>query len=194
MLSKYHILISIFIALSLTVKGSDSFIQESEHPISAALQNLLATGNIEEAADAVKGFSVPELAALPDSILFDYYYLKAFVKDSEGNEKSKRNYLMAAKDLCEKFLGIHTPVYLELCHAIGDSFEKTGDRLSAFEIYQAVNDIIVKNFRGYKIYIMYPKLDSNEFTSRFIGETRGVDVVLIKKGVKDLLIDDIMFS
>lgn len=125
------------LALGFSARGNTSTIASSPHPISEALQRLVETGEVSYVAEAVEGYSVEELAALPDSILFDYYYLKAFIKGEEGFEKQKRNYLFAAKDLCEKSLGIHSPVYLELCWAIGDSYEADGDLLSAFEIYQA---------------------------------------------------------
>lgn len=108
-----------------------------QHPISNALNQLMADGNFDLAKRSIETYSTQDLAELPDSILFDFYYLKAAIRDNEGNEKSKREYLINAKNLCEKSQGIHSPVYLELCWAIGNSLEKEGDTLSAFEIYQA---------------------------------------------------------
>ena len=107
------------------------------HPISSALNQLLNNGNIEKAKESIFGYSVNELAALPDSVLLDYYYLKGIIKQSEGENDNMRSYLIAAKDLCEKSQGIHSPLYLELCWAIGNSFEESGDTVSAFETYQA---------------------------------------------------------
>lgn len=109
----------------------------AQHPISNALTRLMETGNFREANEAISNYSSLELAALPDSTLFDYYYLKAAIKDNEDDEIHKRDYLIEAKKLCEKSQGIHSPVYLEICWAIGKSFEENGDILSAFEIYQA---------------------------------------------------------
>ena len=127
----------IIVALGFSARGNNASSNPTPHPISTALQNLVVSGDILSAREAVKDYSIEELAALPDSILFDYYYLKAFINGEEGEETQKRSYLIAAKDLCEKSLGIHSPVYLEICWAIGDSFETDGDLLSAFEIYQA---------------------------------------------------------
>lgn len=107
------------------------------HPISSALYQLLDDGNIEKAKESISGYSINELAALPDSVLLDYYYLKGLIKQSEGENDKKRAYLIAAKELCEKSVGIHSPLYLELCWAIGKSFEESGDTVSAFETYQA---------------------------------------------------------
>ena len=109
----------------------------AQHPISVVLQNLLENGDFDAARKAIKVYSVNELSELPDSVLFDYYYLQAAIKGNEGKEDSKRKYLLAAKSLCEKSQGIHSPVYLELCWAIGKSFEESRDTISAFEIYQA---------------------------------------------------------
>lgn len=109
----------------------------SQHPISNALFRLMDNGDFDLAKRSIETYSINELAELPDSVLFDYYYLKAAIRGNEGNEISKRKYLLEAKSLCEKSQGIHSPVYLELCWAIGKSFEEEGDTLSAFEIYQA---------------------------------------------------------
>lgn len=120
------------VALALSVHGLFA-----QHSISDALIRLLNTGDFREAKESISNYSIAELAALPDSVLFDYYYLKAAIRGNDGDETDKRTYLLEAKKLCEKSQGIHSPVYLELCWAIGNSFEVAGDTLSAFEIYQA---------------------------------------------------------
>lgn len=109
----------------------------SQHPISNALYRLMDDGDFDLAERSIETYSIKELAELPDSVLFDYYYLKAVIRGNEGNERSKRKYLLEAKNLCEKSQGIHSPVYLEICWAIGKSFEEEGDTLAAYEIYQA---------------------------------------------------------
>ena len=109
----------------------------AQHPIRNALYRLLAKGDFQEANEAINNYAVNELATLPDSILFDYYYLKAAIKGNDGDETNKRAYLLEAKKLCEKSQGIHSPVYLEICWAIGKSFEDIGDIVAAFEIYQS---------------------------------------------------------
>lgn len=112
------------------------FSVSAQHPITKAIYNLMDVGNIADAERTISQYNEKELALLPDSILFDYYYLQAVIQDNKGEEARKRKLLISAKDLCEYSLGIHSPVYLELCWAIGDSFEKEGDIVSAFEIYQ----------------------------------------------------------
>ena len=124
----------IFTVVAMILSVTNMFAQ---HPISNALARLLNTGNFREAEEAISNYSITELAELPDSILFDYYYLKAAIKGNDGKETNKRAYLIEAKKLCEKSQGIHSPVYLELCWAIGNSFEQSGDTLAAFETYQA---------------------------------------------------------
>ena len=109
----------------------------AQHPISDTLYKLLNTGNFEKAKEEINGYTVHELAVLPDSVLFDYYYLKACINGKEGNETGKRAYLLEAKNLCEQTQGIHSPVYLEICWVLGNSFENARDTISAFEIYQA---------------------------------------------------------
>ena len=120
------------VALALSVQ-----VLFAEHPISNALARLLNTGDFREAKESISNYSIMELAALPDSVLFDYYYLKASIRGKEGDEVHKRTYLNEAKKLCEKSQGIHSTVYLELCWALGNSFENSGDTIAAFEIYQA---------------------------------------------------------
>lgn len=109
----------------------------SQHPISNTLYELLETGDFEKSKNTLERYSIQEIAELPDSTLLDYFYLKACIRQHEGNETGMRKYLIEAKKLCEKSQGIHSPLYLELCWAIGNSFENEGDTLSAFEIYQA---------------------------------------------------------
>lgn len=109
----------------------------AQHPISVALHRLLDTGNFMEASETINTYTINELTSLPDSTLFDYYYLQAAIKGNDGDETNKREYLIDAKKLCEKSQGIHSPVYLEVCWALGKSFEENKDTLSAFEIYQA---------------------------------------------------------
>lgn len=120
------------IALALSVQ-----VVFAQHPISNALVRLLNTGDFREAKESISNYSITELAELPDSVVFDYYYLKAAIKGNDGDEIQKRAYLIKAKKLCEKSQGIHSPMYLELCWAIGKSFEEARDTLAAFEIYQA---------------------------------------------------------
>ena len=60
------------IALALSVQ-----VVFAQHPISNALARLLNTGDFREAKESISNYSIAELAALPDSVLFDYYYLKA---------------------------------------------------------------------------------------------------------------------
>ena len=114
-----------------------SGMMSAQHPISIALDQLFETGDYEQAKEAVRNYSIEELAALPDSTLFDYYYLKAMINDNDGKESAKRKYLIEAKKLCETSLGIHSPVYVEICWALGLSFEEAGDIVSAFETYQS---------------------------------------------------------
>lgn len=116
-----------------------AFILNAQHPISVALDRFLKTGNCDDACNSISGYSNSELAALPDSVFFDYCYLKAVILDLNGieSEKEKQSYLKKAKNLCSKLYGIHSPVYLEICWALGNSYEKTGDTVSAFELYQA---------------------------------------------------------
>lgn len=131
---KFLISIKLVLILGLMLVNGVAY---SQHPISNALYQLMANGDFDMAKLSIETYSIKDLAELPDSVLFDYYYLKAAIKGNEGKENSKRKYMIEAKKLCEKSQGIHSLVYLELCWAIGSSFEEEGDTLSAFEIYQA---------------------------------------------------------
>lgn len=134
-LSKTRHCLKVFVAIVTLVLSAQGLF--AQHPISNALTRLLNTGDFSEATKSISNYSITELAELPDSVLFDYYYLRAAISGNEGKGKNKRKYLIEAKNLCEKSQGIHSPVYLELCWAIGNSFEEEGDVLTAFEIYQA---------------------------------------------------------
>ena len=109
----------------------------AQHPISNELQKYLNTGNCRDAENAIKKYTSTDLRALPDSVLMDYYYLMAAICADEGDESNKLAYLYESKNLCEKSQGIHSPVYLEICWAIGDALESRGDTIAAFELYQA---------------------------------------------------------
>ena len=109
----------------------------AQHPISQALIRLMEDGNYDTAQQSISAYTLAELTVLPDSTLFDYYYLKGAINDNQGNINDKIKYLTAAKALCEKSQGIHSPVYVELCWCIGKDLAAIGDTLGAFEIYQA---------------------------------------------------------
>jgi len=96
-----------------------------------------ALSNIDSVANIIASISFADLQEQPDSVLFDYYYLKAYADDINGNSNAKVADLKKAKDLCESSQGIHTPVYLEVVWAIGGELEATGDTCGAFEIYQS---------------------------------------------------------
>lgn len=119
------------------VFGLSTLFSLAQHPISSALHRLLETGNYNDANEIISKYSNKDLSNLPDSILFDFYYLKAAKCSNDGDETGKRDFLIKAKNLCEKSQGIHSPVYLEICYAIGKSYEEIGDTISVFEIYQA---------------------------------------------------------
>lgn len=57
-----------------------------------------------------------------------------------------------------------------------------------------INDLIIENFGGTKIYIVDPYLDINNIISCYFSEIRGLEVILTKKGVTELLIDDVKLS
>lgn len=137
----------------------------AQHPISNTLARLLDTGNFREAKESISNYSVTELAALPDSVLFDYYYLKAAIGGNDGDDINKRAYLIEAKKLCEKSQGMHTPVYLELCWAIGNSFENSGDTIAAFEIYQAA---LIQSIGLYSLQDEDVKWQYNEINDKVI--------------------------
>ena len=56
----------------------------AQHPISNALIQLLNTGDFSEATKSISNYSITELAELPDSVLFDYYYLRAAISGNDG--------------------------------------------------------------------------------------------------------------
>ena len=154
----------------------------AQHPISNALARLLNTGDFREAKESISNYSIAELAALPDSVLFDYYYLKAAIRGYDGDEIHKRAYLIEAKKLCEKSQGVHSPVYLELCWAIGTSFENSRDTIAAFEIYQAalVQSIGLYSLQDEDVKWQYGEINNkvidwykNDFLRKTMIEHRG---------------------
>ena len=126
----------IICSLSILLTMGFNFAQ-AQHPISNALHSLTTDGDFEKAKKTISRFTDKDVVSLPDSTIFDYYYLKGAIAQNDGDLKGKLTYLTAAKMLCEYSLGIHDPVYLELCWTLGKDLARAGEIVSAFEIYQS---------------------------------------------------------
>ena len=109
----------------------------ANHPISNTLYKLLEDGDYDKAKASISAYKDNDVANLPDSIKFDYFYLRGAIAQNDGNRIEKLKYLTKAKICCEDALGIHSPVYLELCWSVGKDLAELGDTVSAFEIYQS---------------------------------------------------------
>lgn len=93
--------------------------------------------NPQAIREALSKITQSQLESAPDSVQFDYYYLSAAVDDMEDKhtpEKIKN--LVMAKALCERSLGVHSPVYVELMWAIGNEYICNNDTLSALKYYR----------------------------------------------------------
>ena len=94
----------------------------AQHPISNALTRLLNTGDFRDAQEAISNYSISELAALPDSTLFDYHYLGGYLNSEIHNHEKAIYHLTEAKRLCDKSLGTHSIGYMEIMRGLGDEY------------------------------------------------------------------------
>ena len=119
------------VALALSVQ-----VLFAQHPISNALTRLLNTGDFREAQEAISNYSISELAALPDSTLFDYHYLGGYLNSEIHNHEKAIYHLTEAKRLCDKSLGTHSIGYMEIMQGLGNEYIELGQYDEALAIYQ----------------------------------------------------------
>ena len=108
------------------------------------------------------------------------------INDNDGQESAKRKYLIEAKKLCETSLGIHSPVYVEVCWALGLSFEEAGDIVSAFETYQSalIQSIGLYSLKNEMVKEWYEEMGKMSACESGLGETSGEGVFGLQRGFK----------
>ena len=96
--------------------------------MSQRISDAITSQNPDECKILMKQITDSEIKNMPDSTLFEYYYLAGFVAMETDEIEEQINYLTKAKDICETKLGINNNVFLyfEIIKALGEACEELG--------------------------------------------------------------------
>lgn len=96
--------------------------------MSQRISDAITSQNPDECKILMKQIKESDIKNMPDSTLFDYYYLAGFVAMETDDIEEQINYLTKAKDICETKLGINNNVFLyfEIIKALGEACEELG--------------------------------------------------------------------
>lgn len=113
--------------------------------MSQRISDAITSQNPDECKILMKQITESDIKNMPDSTLFDYYYLAGFVAMETDEIEEQINYLTKAKDICETKLGINNYVfvYFEIIKALGDACEDLDRKDEALLWYE---EGIVKGF------------------------------------------------
>lgn len=128
-----------------------AFAQQSvSEKIGAAHDSFLS--NRDKARDIITSIKDDDVKDLPDSVRFDYHYVKGAFAFNENNYENAVVHLLATKKLCETSLGIKKAVYLEIMNSLGLTYDYLGKYEEALAIYQEgiVKGLAIRDWPGAK--------------------------------------------
>lgn len=108
----------------------------AQNSLPGKLLYALETKNLEMGRKLYTEISDTDLVLFPDSVLFDYHYLGGWINSEIPNHEKAISHLLEAKRLCEKSLGIHSRVYMEIVNGLGEEYIDLGQYDEAIGIYQ----------------------------------------------------------
>ena len=97
----------------------------AQQDISQRINDIMYSRNTEECGILIQQIKDSDIALMPDSTLFKYYYLSAWYYYENDEIEKQIEYLVKAKDVCETRLGIdnYVFVYFEIIKALGAACE-----------------------------------------------------------------------
>lgn len=109
----------------LVIFVCSAFSAFAQHDISQRIYDVLISKNTRDCKVLMQQIKESDIVNLPDSTLFNYYYLAGWYSYENNNHKKQIEYLEKAKDICETRLGIDNNVfiYFEIITALGKACE-----------------------------------------------------------------------
>lgn len=107
----------------LVIFVCSAFSAFAQHDISQRIYDVLISKNTRDCKVLMQQIKETDIINLPDSTLFNYYYLVGWCSYENNNHKKQIEYLEKAKDICETRLGIDNNVfmYFEIIKALGEA-------------------------------------------------------------------------
>ena len=98
----------------------------AQQNLSQHINDVLQSTNIEEYRNLMERINESDIVNMPDSTLFDYYYLSSLYFSKNKEYEKSINNLVKAKEICETKLGINYNFirYFDIIIGLGDTCEK----------------------------------------------------------------------
>lgn len=134
----------------LVIFVCSAFSAFAQHDISQRIYDVLISKNTRDCKVLMQQIKESDIVNLPDSTLFDYYYLAGWYSYENNNHEKQIEYLEKAKYICETRLGIDNNVfmYFEIIKALGEACEELNNDDEALLWYE---EGLVKGFPYLKI-------------------------------------------
>ena len=112
----------------LIISVCSAFNVFAQQDISQRISDVIVSQNIEKGKILLQQIKDSDIKNMPDSTLFEYYYLAGFVAMENDEFGEQIEYLTKAKEICETKLGIdnYVFVYFEIIKALGEACEELG--------------------------------------------------------------------
>ncbi|MBO5966268.1 MAG: tetratricopeptide repeat protein [Methanobrevibacter sp.] len=122
----------------LIISVCSAFNAFAQLDISQRISDVIVSQNIEKGKILLQQIKDSDIKNMPDSTLFDYYYLAGFVAMGNDEFGEQIEYLTKAKEICETKLGINNNVfvYFEIINALGEACEELGNDDEAILWYE----------------------------------------------------------
>lgn len=164
--------------ITLVIFVCSAFSAFAQQDISQSIYDVLISKDTRDCKAIMQQINESDIVNLPDSTLFDYYYLAGWDSYENKNYGKQIEYLEKAKDVCETRLGIdnNVLVYFEIIKALGEACENLNKDDEALLWYE---EGIIKGF---------PYLDTEvEPLKTYLNEIRDNSAdIYEKKGYNDI--------
>lgn len=111
-------------------------IASAQTTLSEKLNYILVSQDMDNGMKLYSEITDDELKELPDSSLFDYHYLGAYINNEIAcNEKAMYHFL-EAKKICDTKLGTYSIAYMEIMGALGNKYLEMDDYDNALATFQ----------------------------------------------------------
>lgn len=131
--------------ITLVIFVCSAFSAFAQQDISQRIYDVLISKDTRDCKAIMQQINESDIVNLPDSTLFDYYYLAGWYSYENTNYEKQIEYLEKAKDICETRLGIDNNIlmYIEILKALGEACENLNKNDEALLWYE---EGIIKGF------------------------------------------------
>lgn len=135
-MSKYTTFIAKCFGVAAFFSPMTAFAQQTTAEMVAMADAALQNEDIVLSRRIVARIDSNDIASLPDSTAFDYYWVCGNLAYEDDRYDELIDYLVKARRLCEGSYGIHQVVYLQVMSALADAYEELGRLDEAMEVCQ----------------------------------------------------------